>query len=54
MDVPEPGREELIEKIRMLEERLYEVEQTIEAIRNGEIEGGTTFSMVFPIDKQKH
>jgi PAS domain S-box-containing protein len=38
MEKREPTREELFEKIRILEERLREAEQTIEAIQGGEVD----------------
>ncbi|MGA3113359.1 MAG: PAS domain S-box protein [Syntrophobacteraceae bacterium] len=38
MEKYEPTRDELIEKIRALEERLLEAEQTIEAIQSGEVD----------------
>jgi PAS domain S-box-containing protein len=38
MEKREPTREELFEKIRALEERLWEMEQTIEAIQSGEVD----------------
>ena len=38
MEQREPTREELVEKIRTLEERLWEAEQTIEAIQSGEVD----------------
>ena len=38
MEQREPTREELFEKIRTLEERLCEAEQTIQAIRGGEVD----------------
>ncbi len=38
MEEHEQTRDELVEKIRTLEERLLEAEQTIEAIQNGEVD----------------
>ena len=38
MEKREPTREEFLEKIRTLEDRLYEAEQTIQAIRGGEVD----------------
>jgi|WetSurMetagenome_2_1015567.scaffolds.fasta_scaffold15468_4 two-component system, cell cycle sensor histidine kinase and response regulator CckA len=38
MEKHEPTREELSAKIRTLEERLWEAEQTLEAIQNGEVD----------------
>ena len=38
MENREPTREELLEKVRMLEERLWEAEQTIKAIQSGEVD----------------
>ena len=38
MEKREPTREELSAKIRTLEERLWEAEQTIEAIQSGEVD----------------
>ncbi len=38
MEKREPTREELLEKIHALEERLWEAEQTIQAIQNGEVD----------------
>ena len=38
MEKREPTREDLFEKIRTLEDRLLEAEQTIEAIQSGEVD----------------
>jgi PAS domain S-box-containing protein len=38
MEQREPAREELFERIRTLEERLWEAEQTIQAIQSGEVD----------------
>ncbi len=42
MEKPEPTREELHERIRSLEERLWEAEQTLQAIRSGEVDALVT------------
>src|SRR5512135_3198270 len=38
MEQLEPAREELFARIRILEERLLEAEETIQAIQNGEVD----------------